>query len=89
MRNFSQFCRKCVVASVLLLALASSTFAGDMQYPNAVPPPPPATIDGQIPYPGVASTSETTNGEVQFPGATESTLTESALDLWQSVLSLF
>lgn len=89
MRNFSQFCRKCVVASVLVLALACSTFAGDMQYPGVTSPPPPTTVTGEIPYPGVSSSPVTLNGETQYPGATSDRVTETMLSLWQSVLSLF
>jgi hypothetical protein len=78
-----------MAASVLVLVLAYSAFAGDVQYPNVVPPPPPSTITGDMQFPGVASPSETTNGEIPFPGATESTLTETALNMLQSMLSLF
>lgn len=43
-------------ASVLALALASSTYAGEMQFPVAPPPPPPsapaqATTEGVIECP--------------------------------------
>jgi hypothetical protein len=57
--------------SVLVLALACSTFAGE------------------IPYPGVTASSElTTNGYIPYPGATVEPVTEVALSLLESVLSL-
>ena len=87
MRNFSQLCRKCVAASVLVLVLACSAFAGTIPYPGIADPPPATT--GEIPFPGVYSPTETASGEIQYPGATESTLTETALDQLQSELSLF
>ncbi len=84
MRNFGQFCRKFVAASVLVLALTCSTFAGDVQYPAVTSQPPAATTTGDIPFPGVTASSETTNGEIPFPG-----VTEIALTFLQSALSLF
>lgn len=83
MRNFSQFCCKFVAASVLVLALACTTFAGDMQLPAITSQPPPATT-GDMQFPNVTSSPETTNGDMQFPGATEIALT-----FLQSALSLF
>lgn len=88
MRNFGQFCRKSVAASVLVLVLACSAFAGEMPFPN-ITSQPPATANGTIPYPGVASPTDTLNGEVQYPGATLDAVTGVALSLWQSALSLF
>lgn len=88
MRNFSQFYRKFVVASMLVLALACSTFAGDIQYP-AVTSPPPATINGDVQYPTVASPWDTLDGDIPFPGATVDSVTGVALALWQNSLALF
>lgn len=70
MRNFRQSCRQIGSVSILVLALACSTFAGDIQFPGATTPPP------------------TTNGEMQYPGATADPMTEIALSLLQSALSL-
>ena len=48
------------------------------------------TFAGEVPYPGVtAPSAPTTTGETQFPGATADPMTEIALSLLQSVLSLF
>ena len=49
MRNFSQFCRQFVAASVLVLALACPTFAGEMQYPTVTSQPPATTGDMPLP----------------------------------------
>jgi hypothetical protein len=87
MRNFSQLCHKCLAASVLVLVLSCAAFAGDMQYPGVTSQPPSTT--GDIQYPNVASSSATVSGDIQYPAATESTWTETALDLLQGVLSLF
>lgn len=82
MRNFSQFGRRCIAVSILVLALACSTFAGDMQYPG-VTSPPPATTSGDMQYPTVTAPTETADGDVQYPGVT------TLLTLWQSTLALF
>jgi hypothetical protein len=59
-----------------------------MQYPG-VTTPPPVTTNGEIGFPGVASSTETADGETQFPGATVDSVTGMALTLWQSALALF
>lgn len=87
MRNFICFYRKCIAASVLALALACSTIAGEIPYPG-VTDPPPAT-QGDVQFPGVVSPPETINGEIPFPGVALNSTGEIALILWQSVLSLF
>jgi hypothetical protein len=87
MRNFSQSCHKFVAASVLVLTLTCAAFAGEMPLPG-ITSPPPTSATGTIPYPGVTS-PETLNGEVQYPGVDESTITETALYLLQGALSLF
>lgn len=88
MRNFGQFCRKCVAASVLVLSLACSAFAGDIQYP-AVTSQPPATITGDVQFPNVTSSPDTLNGDIPYPGVTVDSVTGMALALWQSSLALF
>jgi hypothetical protein len=72
----------------LVLALACSTLAGQIPYPG-IADPPPSTITGDVQYPNVASPPATAYGDMQYPGATDSTLTETALNMLQSVLSLF
>lgn len=49
-------------AAIVSLALAIPTFAGDIQTPTVVNPPPPATILGDVSTPGVA-------GDMGNPGA--------------------
>jgi hypothetical protein len=82
MRNFSQVCRKCLSVSVLVLALASSTFAGDIQYPG-ITSQPPATANGDVQDPNVTST-DAVDGDIQYPG-----VTVVAMSLLESTLSLF
>lgn len=89
MRNFNQFCRKCLAVCILVLTLACSTFAGEMQYPGVSTPPPPVTTTGEIGFPGVASSTETADGEMQYPGVTLDSVTGMAITLWQSTLALF
>lgn len=78
--------RQLCVASALTLALTLSAFAGDIETPKASPAPPPqtATADGQI--------EMTVTGQVET-GSSEATaadsVTETVLNLLQSVLSLF
>ncbi len=49
MRSLSQFCRQIVLVSVLVPALACSTFAGEMQYPGVTTSAP--TTNGEMQYP--------------------------------------
>lgn len=76
-------CRLCV-ASVFTLALAIPGFAGQIETPKTQPTTPPAATAGQIDTP-VA-------GQIEI-GSSEATVTDSvteiALNLLQSVLSLF
>lgn len=65
--------RKTLLASALMLALASSAYAGDMQFP-VTPPPPPAPTSPQM---------QATRGEIQHP------LVEVTFRLLKSVLVLF
>lgn len=51
MRNLGRFCHKYVVAFMLTLAFACSTFAGDVQYPGGTPTP-PTTTNGEMQFPG-------------------------------------
>jgi hypothetical protein len=57
MRSFGQFCRRIVFVSVLVLALACSTFADVMQYPGVTASSSP-TAKGEIQYPGVTVDAE-------------------------------
>lgn len=88
MRNFSQACRKFMAASILVLALSCSVFAGEMQFPTVVQPP-PVIRDGDVQYPGVDSSTETVDGDVQYPAATVDSVSGLALTLWQSAMALF
>jgi hypothetical protein len=83
MKSLGQFCRKYLAASVLVLAFACSTFAGDMQYPG-ITSTPPATTNGDISFPGVVSSTDTVDGEIQYPG-----VTVVAMSLLESALALF
>jgi hypothetical protein len=47
MRNLGKFCRQIVFMSVLLLAFAGSTFAGEIQYPGETAAP-PAITNGDV-----------------------------------------
>ena len=76
-----------MAASVLMLVLTCSAFAGDMPYPGITAPPPATT--GEIPFPGAASSSDTLDGDIPFPGATVDSVTGVALALWQNSLALF
>lgn len=87
MRNFSQFCRKCMAAYILVLVLAYPTLAGEMQYPGITNPPPSTTSDIQAS--GVTTSAETADGDTQFPGTTVDSITGLTLTLWQTTLALF
>ena len=84
MKTLRQLC----VAVVFTLALAISTFAGEMEITKTSPPPPSqpqtATLNGDM-QTGLTGQEETGSGEVS---ATDSA-TETALNLLQSVLALF
>ncbi len=82
MKKFHQFCAVVFLAA----ALSLSTFAGDIQAPGMTSPPPP--------QPSVVSETETPGapdaGEIGCPGVTTlDPVTEAALSLLQSILSLF
>lgn len=87
MRNFGQFCRKGFTVSVLVIALACSTLAGDIPYPGVTATDSP-TLSGDMQHP-VVSSSVTTSGEMQFPGATVDPVTEIVLSLLQGAALLF
>lgn len=89
MRNFTQFCRKGLAMTVLVLVLAYSALAGTIPFPGVVDPPPPQSVTGDIQYPGVASRPETVTGEIPFPGVAADSVGGIALTLWQSVLAFF
>jgi hypothetical protein len=74
------------LATTLTLVLATGAFAGIMGTPDAPPAPPPgsssvATTPGTIDTP--------TPGVTQGPGLASDPVTEVALSLLQSVLSVF
>lgn len=79
--------RKFFATVVLTLTLTLSTFAGEILMPGAVnpPPPPQSSVTGEISFPGATAT-----GDISMPGVTSlDPVTEAALSLLQSVLSLF
>jgi hypothetical protein len=76
--------RQLLVASVVTFVLTMPAFAGQMDTMVAPPPPQAAVTEGQIDT-TVAGQIETPSGEAT---ATDSA-TEIALNLLQSVLSLF
>lgn len=77
--------RQLSVASVFLFALTMPAFAGQIETGIAPPPPRTATTKGQIETGVTAGQIETGRGEAT---ATDS-ITQAALNLLQSVLSLF
>lgn len=79
MRLFKQFCAACV----LTLALTLSAFAGEMSAGITAPPPPPqqAVAQGDM---GAGVTGEMPSGLTAIDP-----VTEIALNLLQSLLSLF
>ena len=81
MKTMRQLC----VAVVFTLALTIPTFAGEIQIPAPVPQPTQtATANGQIDT-GLTGQEETGSGEASAADLA----TETALNLLQSVLSLF
>lgn len=72
--------RQLFAASVLILTLCLSTFAGDIS--TMIVPPPP-TVTGDI-HTGVPSDISTTNAD-----AAGGSVTDAAVALIESVLSLF
>jgi hypothetical protein len=72
--------RSLIRTSFLVLALSCSAYAGEMPFPGDMPFPGP---------PKQTSVQEPTISEIQDQSATESTLTEVALNLLRSALSLF
>ncbi len=84
MKRLQKFC----AVSILILSLTLSTFAGDMGTPGATAPPPPplSSITSESGFPGAIAT-----GDMSTPGVVSSLdpVTEAALSLLQSILSLF
>lgn len=77
-----------MAASVLMLTLTCSAFAGEIPFPG-VTAPPPATTEGEMHYPGATAPSETADGDTQFPGSAVDSVAGMALTLWQSTMALF
>lgn len=84
MKTFQRFC----AIAVLVVTLALSAFAGEIGMPGVTNPPPPpqqSSVAGDMGTPGATAT-----GDIQFPGVTSlDPVTEAALSLLQSILSLF
>lgn len=78
MKKLRQLC----IASVFTLALTTATFAGEIQTPGSPQPPPPtqssATTPGEISTPGI-----------QSPQALSNSVADIALNLLQTMLSMF
>ena len=71
--------RKALRTSILILALSGSAYAGIIPCDNPTPPPAPATA---------SVTAEPTSGEPVDAQATEITVTDIALSVLQSALSV-
>jgi hypothetical protein len=86
--------RKALRISVLIMALAFSVSAGEIQNGVVSTPPPPPAMAGEIQN-GVASAGDMQNGVASTSQpdtptqAIESTATEAFLSLLQSILTLF
>ena len=83
MKTLQRFC----AATVLTLTLALSVFAGQIPTPGITSPTPEqqSSITGEITMPGAVAT-----GDMSTPGAVAlDPVTEAALSLLQSLLSLF
>ncbi len=74
--------RKTITVSALVLALAASTYAGEMGYPIASPQPAPTPAATQT-----ATEAESSDGNMGYPVADAAT--EVALNLLQTLLALF
>jgi hypothetical protein len=78
MKKLRQFC----IVSVFTLVLTTATFAGEIATGGAPQPPPPnqssATTPGEISTPGI-----------QSPQAMSDSVTDIALNLLQTMLSVF
>lgn len=74
--------KKFVRASLLILAVSYTAYAGEMPTPRSAEPQPTPTL-AQV------STQESTISNTQDESAVASTLTEAVLDLITDVLALF
>ena len=84
MKNLQRFC----AAAVLSLTLGLSAFAGDISCPGVVDPPPEqhqVATTGDISCPGITATGDMSTPVI----AAVDPVTEAALGLLQSVLSIF
>jgi len=78
MKKLQQLCMTCVFT----LALTTTTFAGDIQTPGLTQPPPP----GQ---PTTMTPGDIATGGIQNPQATSDSVADFALNLLQTMLSVF
>lgn len=74
------YCRKAFSVTLLVLALASPAFAGWIHADATPPPPPPPTT---------ITTEGVTQTEAESTSETADIVTEQALNLLESLLSLF
>lgn len=77
--------RKALCVAMLMLSLASSALAGEIQHPIA--PPAPPTANGEIQHPVTSDGETLVSASESTPGATD-TLTEATLTLLQGLLAL-
>lgn len=79
--------KKLVRASLLMLALSCTAYAGDMPYPTPAGVMPTPVAQPQ-PTPAQVSTQESTAGDAQDLSIVASTATEAVLNLISGVLAL-
>ena len=70
------------IASALTFMLATSALAGDIWIPGPPPPPPD-------PSASAASVDVATPGDIHLPGAPSNSVTDTALNLLQTLLTVF
>ena len=70
------------VAGVFTLVLTTATFAGDIHTPGSPEPPPPAGSSATTP-------GDIATGGIQNPQATSDSVVDIALNLLQTMLSVF
>ena len=80
MKKLQQLC----MVGVFTLALTTATFAGDIHTPGITPPPPPPPDELSATTPGDIAT-----GGIQNPQATSDSVIDLALNLLQTMLSVF
>lgn len=80
MKKLQQLC----MAGVFTLVLTTATFAGEISTPGLTPPPPPPPDELSATTPGDIAT-----GGLQNSGAISDSVADIALNLLQTMLSVF